>query len=139
MKDTEQNSQASTSSSRIKGAVAEQQLFGLLNNQLGVTPSGVSARSALTTRWHHAMPITILCRDRQVIRLQSWWQETIQQAEKEGRIPVLAYTDEKKRWRFRLPVELLTGSHWTEQELAMTAELHIEGFCAIARELWIGG
>ena len=67
--------------------------------------------------------------------LEHFWRQTARQAEATGKVPVLVYRENRRPWRVVVPLHLLNPDIHPGQELPWCAELSVEGFCAMVREL----
>ena len=43
------------------------------------------------------------------VRQGEWWRQTVAQAERAGRVPMLMYRANRKPWRFRTTASVLVG------------------------------
>ena len=74
--------------------------------------------------------------------ISQWWNQAVEQAEKIGRIPLLAFRAHHQQWRIIIPLETITrfargpGSDSTQEPLdtTMTAWLDTEAFLSLVSE-----
>lgn len=65
------------------------------------------------------------------LAISAWWKQTIEQAIRVGRFPVLAYRQNRKKWQFCLPANLITRHSWgyitlTESEFKLWFEQRLD-------------
>ncbi len=66
--------------------------------------------------------------------LERFWRQTLKQAGAIGKVPVLAYREDRRPWRVVVPLHLLNPDLHPGLELTWCAVLSVEGFCAVVRE-----
>lgn len=122
-----------------KGRSGEQELVRLLRDHLGVSME----RNLQQTRdGGHDLngldALSIECKRAAKPILSSWWTQTIDQAKRAGRIPILAYRLDRKPWAFVVALsDLLDDCKDQARDLNLTATLTTESFCSIAKKRWI--
>lgn len=134
--------------SRAKGASAERELIALLQEHLGDEIAGELKRNLEQTRsgghdisglpgWAIEVKRYASLSEAELIRI--WEKQVVRQAQEINARPALAYRADRKPWRFRVPLRLLTDldgnwmeSFWSSSE--WTAEIGIEPFCSLIRE-----
>lgn len=65
--------------------------------------------------------------------LKSWWEQTVRQAGT-TKSPVLWYRLDRRYWRVIVPLHSITRDFGHNLDLAWTAEITPEAFCALVRE-----
>lgn len=115
---------------RAKGQRGERELAKLLSEHLG---AGV-LRNLSQTRdgGHDLLGIagwSIECKRQESLSLAAWWQQAVEQAEKVGLRPCLAYRQSRRPWRFI--VRLADLGAGIDQE--HVAEVNSAAFAAILR------
>lgn len=117
---------------RNKGARGERELASLLTDRLGLI---VKRRLGAARDGGHdidlpGFALEVKRQDRPCI--PHWWEQTVAQAEHDE-VPALAYRLPRKAWRFRVPLYAV-GLDVGGRDLNYTAELTLDGFCALVRE-----
>lgn len=67
--------------------------------------------------------------------IKKFWEQACEQAERAGGYPALAYREDLQSWRVRIPMEVLREDMTSTWELDYTAELSVEAFAMVVREL----
>lgn len=67
--------------------------------------------------------------------IKKFWEQACEQAERAGGYPALAYREDLQSWRVRIPMEVLKEGMSSTWELDYTAELSVEAFAMVVREL----
>ena len=67
--------------------------------------------------------------------IKKFWEQACEQAERAGGYPALAYREDLQSWRVRIPMEVLKEDMTSTWELDYTAELSVEAFAMVVREL----
>ena len=67
--------------------------------------------------------------------IKKFWEQACEQAERAGGYPALAYREDLQSWRVRIPMEVLWKDMTSTWELDYTAELSVEAFAMVVREL----
>ncbi len=122
--------------SRRKGKAGELELIHLLKDQLG---EGLR-RNLDQPREGGADVLGLLGWAIEIKRakapaLKEWWSQTIAQAQEAHEKPVLAYRLDRKSWRFLVALrDLVPGFEGQPVALEWTAEVGLDGFCAVVRE-----
>jgi len=117
---------------RSKGAAAERELSKLLAEHLGTEIS----RNLEQTRsgGHDLIGIpgwALEIKRQEKLSINAWWQQALEQSERSGLKPALAYRQSRKPWCF---VVRLADIAENMKGQPYTAETDIEGFCLIVRE-----
>lgn len=135
--------------SRQKGAGAEREFAGLVNDWSGVrlirnleqTRSGghdlIVHPDEVGSVAGYFRQLAIECKRYQTAtdaQIQKWWAQAALQAEQAGLIPVLAYLANRSPWRVVVPLALVNPSLSQNSQLPYTATLSVEGFCLVASE-----
>ena len=96
--------------SKHKGKRGEQELSNIL---LGIDP-GLNSRgdvhsqgSDLLILYEGTPCLSIEIKRHETLAFNSWWQQAARQAGDHGAIPVVAYRQNRKPWKFLLPASLL--------------------------------
>lgn len=123
-------------SERRKGAGGERELFRLLKDELGVSV----VRNLNQTRNGGAdgeglEGVALEVKRAKQARIGPWIAQTVEQAERAGAEPVLAYRVDRQSWRFVVRLGLLCGDFENSREWAV---LSLAGFCEIYRN-WRAG
>lgn len=121
---------------RTKGAAAERQFANMLTDDLGV-----SVKRALDQTREGGADIVLGIFAIQVkhaakAAIKSWWQQTVTDAHKAKKIPVLAYKINRQGWRIRMRMKEVVGlnADWTFDH-QYTEELDYQGFLLRIREI----
>lgn len=134
--------------SRNKGASAERELAALIHERLGVRlkrnleqsrngghdliAPDIAAPAAATLE-----SFAIECkryRATSAALVAKWWLQATQQAQKAGKVPVLAYRADWQPWRVVVPLAAVNCTFQEWEGIEWTAELSLDGFCALVRE-----
>jgi hypothetical protein len=127
-----------TINSRTKGRTAETELAKILFDHLGIklernlnqTRAGGYDLEGLE-EW------AIEVKRQETLQLNAWWNQATNQAEQAERIPVLAYRQSRKPWRFVLPAYVLDpgvkGVCW-QYDYEYSIEVSLQFFCYLVRE-----
>lgn len=67
-------------------------------------------------------------------KIREWWDQTVSQAANAGKMPVLAYRQNRWDWRIIVPIRFVDPGFPYSDELHLTLEMSIEGFSTIVRE-----
>jgi len=129
--------------SRAKGAAGEREFISALTDILGDALTAPMKRNLEQTR----------AGGHDIVGLEGWaievkrykkltegeldlfWQQAWRQAEEVGAIPALAYREDFRSWRARVPLELLLTGDWTSWPgVEWTADLSLDGFASVVRE-----
>lgn len=118
---------------RSKGANGERELFRLLSDHLGT----IIKRNLSQTRNGGADSLdlpgyAIEVKRQEAIRLDAWWQQCVEQAIAQERVPMLAYRQSRKPWRIILPLWHVATD--LPPATGYRVEMGIEEFCFLARE-----
>ncbi len=135
--------------SRNKGAQGEREFAGLIQDHLGVK----MVRNLLQARdgGHdlvvspdqygpvadslNVMAIEIKrCSRATESKLKGFWSQTTHQADEAGKLPVLAYREDRQSWRVIVDMSLLHPGMTPCNEFDYTAELSVDGFASVVRE-----
>jgi Holliday junction resolvase len=135
--------------SRAKGAGAERELAGLIFDQLGVRliRNLEQARGGghdLVLHPDEAGPaaealdrFAIECKRYQRITqasLVNFWQQATEQAAQVGRIPALAYRENRQPWKVMIPLAAMQPALCANPGIDWTGTLSIPGFCHVVRD-----
>jgi hypothetical protein len=66
-----------------------------------------------------------------------WEKQAVDQAMRISAIPALAYREDRRPWRVRVPINVMTGEHWSDQDrwhIDWTIEVGLAAFAYIVRE-----
>ena len=116
---------------RNKGASGERELAKLLSERLGAEVS----RNLLQSRegGHDLNGIkgwALEVKRQETLSINTWWGQTLRQADSAEAKPVLAYRQSRQPWKFIVRLTdlcpTLTGNN--------TAQLNLDGFCLLVRE-----
>lgn len=68
--------------------------------------------------------------------LERFWAQAVEQALLVNAIPALAYREDFRSWRMRVPLELMVNGSWTGAwpQGEWTADLSLNGFATVFRE-----
>lgn len=121
---------------RTKGAAAERQFANMLTDDLGVSIK----RTLDQTREGGADIVlgifAIQVKHAAKAQIKTWWQQTVTDAHKCKKIPVLAYKINRQNWRIRMRMKEVIGlsADWTFDH-QYTEELDYQGFLLRIREI----
>ena len=130
--------------SRTKGASAERELIKLLEDHLGdiVHQQNLSLQRNLeqTRSGGHDVigldDIAIEVKRQERLQLKAWWNQAVEQAD--DHVPVLAYRQSRRPWRFIVPMYFLCSERWQKEVWAhyieFTPEISIDMFASIVRD-----
>ena len=65
--------------------------------------------------------------------MAAWWLQACDQAADAGKTPCLAYRADRMAWRVVIPLHAVNKDLTQYRTLAYTAEMSVEGFCAVVR------
>lgn len=121
---------------RRKGANGERELARLLQDHLGVAMvrNLVQARDGgqdLLGLPGWAIEVKRAARP----RISEWWQQTCDQAQATGQRPALFYRLDRQPWRAVLALRHVAAG-FASAPLELRVETNLDGFAALARELW---
>ena len=130
--------------SRAKGASAEREFCKELSEHLGDTLVEPLKRNLEQTRngGHDILGLEGLAIEIKRYRALSeadltriWKDQVLDQAQRVGGIPVLAYREDFRPWRIRLPMSTITGQTWDAGwDMPWTIEVGMEAFAYCVRE-----
>lgn len=128
--------------SRAKGAQAEREFIKELGLYLGDNAATLLKRNLEQTRvgGHDIVGLdgwAIEIKRYRVIKegdLARFWDQAVEQADRVGAKPVLAYREDFRSWRVRVPIWALIGEGMSWTGVDWTAEVGIEAFAMIVRE-----
>lgn len=129
--------------SRAKGAAAEREFCKELALHLGDTLVEPLKRNLEQTRGggHDITGLdgwAIEIKRYRVVKegdLARFWEQAVEQANRVLARPVLAYREDFRSWRVRIPMPTLTGDAWHEKlGLDWTIEMSMSAFSHIVRE-----
>jgi len=113
---------------RSKGQSGERELAGLLSKALGheVVRNLDQARDGGPDVW--GLPgVALEVKRQERVTLEPWWEQAVQQAHR-SQVPVLAYRQSRKPWRFRVPLGECVPGLVLPLDLDHTCELSLQGF-----------
>ena len=135
--------------SRNKGAAGERELAGLIRDHLGVH----LVRNLLQTRQggcdlvvnpDQQGPVAELLRGfaievKRTARatestIKGYWRQAVSQADEAGKLPVLAFREDRQGWRVMVPLSFVLEGAMLWDDWRYTAALTIEGFASVVRE-----
>lgn len=127
--------------SRAKGAAGEREFIKELGEYLGDELVAPLKRNLEQTRvgGHDILGLdgwALEIKRYRVIKegdIARFWEQAVEQAERIGANPVLAYREDFKSWRVRIHLSVAIGG-MTWPGVQWTAEISIEAFAAIVRE-----
>jgi Holliday junction resolvase len=127
--------------SRAKGASAEREFCNLLSEHLGDSLVAPLKRNLEQTRngGHDILGLDGMAieikRYKRVKEsdIKKFWAQAVEQANRVGCQPVLAYREDLCSWRVRLPWGFLMDQSWNE-DVDYTIEVSLPGFASIIRE-----
>lgn len=125
--------------SKRKGRAGEQELVNLLQDHLGIR----FKRNLQQTRdGGHDLEgldeLSIEVKRAAKPALAPWWKQTVAQAAVSCRVPVLAYRLDRCPWRFKMALkDIFLTVEEPRSDLSMTADMPVEGFCAVVRERFL--
>lgn len=67
-------------------------------------------------------------------KIREWWKQAVEQGEKAGLVPALAYRENRGSWRVVVPLNCLCPEIAFHESLEMTVEMSVEGFAVFVRE-----
>lgn len=113
-------------SQRNKGANAERELIRLLAERLDIADLRRNLEQTRNGGFDVlGLPgIALEVKRQETLALPAWWRQTVSQALRDGGIPVLAYRQNRRPWRFCLPATFLVPDSWGFVELDL--ELFLE-------------
>jgi len=135
--------------SRAKGAGAERELAGLIFDQLGVRlirnleqarggghdlvlhPDETGPAAESLDRF------AIECKRYQRIThadLVKFWKQAAEQAGHAGKIPALAYRENRQPWKVMIPLAAMQHELCTDPGIDWTGTLSVPGFCHVVRD-----
>lgn len=129
-----------SASQRDKGQRGEREFCRAMSEHLGETLTRQlgSARDGgpdvlLGEKW------AVEVKRKEELRLAEWWEQACIQAAKADRYPALAYRQNCKPWRVRVPLDLVMFGErmWdgaASEQAELVAELSLSGFAAVVRE-----
>ncbi|MGZ8217873.1 putative PDDEXK endonuclease [Methylomagnum sp.] len=150
---TKATTRAKPINSRAKGAGAEREFSRLVFDHLGVA----LARNLEQSRkgGHDLLPTgegpVSLTLDAYAIEIKRYraitpallagfWRQATEQAERAGKVPVLAFREDRQEWRVLLPLVALNAEVFGPWPgLDWTAAVSVPAFCCLIRERAAGG
>lgn len=125
------------SHSRRKGATGEREFINEVGERLGLhlTRNLDQWRSGgFDIEGLDHMAIEVKRYEKVAFHLvKEWWDQTIEQAIRHRRVPVLAYRGDHQPWRVRLPISFLRPD-LPSLDIKYTIEVHMDLFCTLVRE-----
>jgi len=121
---------------RSKGARAELQFANMLSDDLGVSVKRTLGQARDGGCDIELGVFAIQCKHAAKASIKSWWKQTVTDAHKCKKIPVLAYKINRQGWRIRMRMREVIGINeaWTFDH-QYTEELDYEGFILRLREI----
>lgn len=125
-----------SSMQRNKGARAENQLSSMLQDDLGIPVKRTLGQARDGGADIMLGPFAIQVKHAARAQIKSWWQQTVTDAYKAKKIPVLAYKINRQGWRIRMRMREVAGLNeaWAF-DAQYTEELDYEGFVLRLREI----
>ena len=128
--------------SRNKGARGERELAGLLADRLGVE---VLRNLSQTRDGGHdldGLPFALEVKRCEKLAIQTWWDQAVEQAKAVGKPPALAYRQNRRPWRFVIPLAVVGETKdWCDapwmRSYDYSCEVGVDGFCFVVREALI--
>lgn len=71
-------------------------------------------------------------------KINEWWKQAVEQGEKAGLIPALAYRENRGSWRIVLPLNTLCPNIPFRPDIQLTTEMPVEAFALFVREQLVG-
>lgn len=122
------------SSQRNKGANGERELAKLLYDRLGIELKRNLEQSRNGGYDLEGLPdFAIEVKRHEKLEVNKWWEQTVSQAERSNRIPVLAYRQNRKPWIIATTLRFFRVLDWEPYNI----EMDIDTFCYIVRERWL--
>lgn len=127
--------------SRAKGAAGEREFIKEISGYLGEEAVAPLKRNLEQTRagghdivgldgWAIEIKRYAVVKEGDIAR---FWEQAVEQAIKVDRVPALAYREDFKSWRVRIPLKYLRPEmDW--EGVDWTAEVSLEAFAAFVRE-----
>lgn len=127
--------------SRAKGAAGEREFIKEISGYLGDEAVAPLKRNLEQTRagghdivgldgWAIEIKRYAVVKEGDIAR---FWEQAVEQAKKVGCTPALAYREDFKSWRVRIPLKYLRAEmDW--EGVDWTAEVSLEAFAAFVRE-----
>jgi len=121
---------------RTKGARAELQFANMLTEDLGVIVKRTLGQARDGGADILLGPFAVQIKHAAKATIKSWWQQTVTDAHKAKKIPVLAYKINRQNWRIRMRMREVIGLNdaWTF-DVQYTEELDYQGFVLRLREI----
>lgn len=117
-----------------KGQIGEREFANLLSERLG----SIVTRNLNQTRTggHDLVGVgdwAVEVKRQDMLRVAAWWEQAVQQAVSSGKRPALAYRLPRHPWVVKVLLSELIPSLGTGDG-NLTADLCVDGFCALIRE-----
>lgn len=126
--------------SRNKGAVAEKEVFKIMNDELGLELKRNLSQYQGTDSDLHLFGFCIEIKRQETLSLSTWWKQVVEVANKTKEIPVLVYRQSRQPWRAVLPITYLYNlgdEQWT-LDYAYTLTMGFQpAFLSLLREVII--
>lgn len=121
---------------RNKGSRAENQFASMLSDDLGFVVKRTLGQARDGGADIMLPPFAIQIKHAAKAQIKSWWQQTVTDAAKCKRVPVLAYKINRQGWRIRMRMKEVVGINeaWT-YDVQYTEELDYAGFVLRLREI----
>ena len=122
-------------SQRTKGANAERELVRALGEYLNLDVRRNLSQVRDSGHDLDGLPVALEVKRQEQLKLGSWWEQAVTQAEEARKPPALAYRQSRQPWRFRLPEWVLSGKAVRSNGLDYTIECGIVLFCEICADI----
>lgn len=117
-------------SQRDKGARGERELAKTLSKFLSIEVKRNLDQPRDAGHDLDGLPFSVEVKRQEQLRIGAWWEQTVEQAQANGKPPALAYRQNHKQWRFVIPAGIFSGDG-SDTALSMTAEVGVELFCKL--------
>lgn len=135
--------------SKSKGARGERELANILAEHLGIDVARNLSQSRDGGHDLDGLPLAVEVKRRETLRLGEWWQQAVEQAYVCGKVPALAFRQNRQPWQFLVPpyviARAVTGKNpkcfrpepWSH-DFEYACQVSLAGFVFIVRELLAG-
>lgn len=135
--------------SRNKGAAGEREFANVIQNELGVSlirnleqsRSGghdliIQGECSISARLNRFAIEVKRYRQATDGLISEWWQQTIEQAERANKTPLLAFRGDRQQWRIVIPLREVSN-HLPDKypDIPFTGWLSVQAFGVMIREL----
>lgn len=119
---------------RRKGTDAERELVRQLRDEVRDSAIGRNLEQTRSGGGDvRVPPFVIEAKRARQARIREWWAQAADQA-KPGEYPALAYRLDRRPWRVRVPLAVLTNAAGPMAAIEWTAEISLDAFAALVRE-----